>query len=140
LEPARIGSADRKRPDLEVLIGPKRFLVDVYTVHPGAESYAPKAAEKQLWTAAFAESRKVRKYAVMAAEAGADFFPFVVESTGGWGITEFIDAFVTASADSHSAWCPHEFVYGIVRMVGVAVQRGNAWMAEGALQLARRQD
>jgi hypothetical protein len=83
------------------------------------------------------EKRKPRasKYGAMAAEAKAEFFPFVIESSGGWGAkaTEFVDAVIKAAADSHAAWCPHEVVHGIVRLIGVAVQRGNAWMAEGAL-------
>jgi hypothetical protein len=71
----------------------------------------------------------------MAAEEKGGFFPFVIESSGGWGAkaTEFVETVIKAAADSHSAWCPHEVVHGIVRLVGVAVQRGNGWMAEGAL-------
>jgi hypothetical protein len=135
LEPARMSERSRQRTDGEVLIGRRRILFDVSIVHPGAQSYAPKAAGKLLWTAEHAEQRKIRKYAAMAAEAKAEFFPFVIESSGGWGAkaTEFVETVIKAAADSHSAWCPHEVVYGIVRLIGVAVQRGNAWMAEGAL-------
>lgn len=62
----------------------------------------------------------------MAKDAGAVFFPFVVESFGGFGekAVEFIDAFVRAAKSSHSSWCPHEIVYGLPRVVAVSVCRG----------------
>jgi hypothetical protein len=135
LEPARVAGQSHERFDGEVTIGRRRLFFDASIVHPGAQSYAPKAAGKLLWTAEHAEQRKVRKYAAMAAEEKGEFFPFVIESSGGWGAkaTEFVETVIKAAADSHSAWCPHEVVHGIVRLVGVAVQRGNGWMAEGAL-------
>jgi hypothetical protein len=45
-----------------------------------------------------------------------EFFPFVVESFGGFGVkaAEFVDAFVAASKSSHSVWCPREIVYSKV--------------------------
>ncbi len=72
----------------------------------------------------------------MAKASHAEFFPFVVESFGGFGVraAEFISSFVSASKSSHLAWCPHEIVYGVSRDVAIAVQRGNAAMACSALK------
>jgi ribosomal protein L11 len=100
-------------------------------VHPSANSYKVAAAKKQLSTTVIAERRKISKYTEMAKAARAEFFPFVVESFGGFGVkaAEFVDAFVAASKSSHSAWCPREIVYGVTRDVAIAVQRGNAAMA-----------
>ena len=126
---------DKKRPDLEILVGPRRFLVDVSVVNPAAASYALKASTERLSAAAARETVKERKYESMAAEAKAEFFPFVVESVGGFGekATAFVEQLVKATIDSHSAWCPHEVVYGIHRVVAIAVQRGNALMASAAM-------
>ncbi len=81
--------------------------------------------------------QKSAKYRDLAAAAHAEFFPFVVESFGGFGAkaAEFVQSFVRASKSSHLAWCPHEIVYGVSREVAIAVQRGNALMASTALKV-----
>jgi hypothetical protein len=90
-----------------------------------------------LATALQAERRKSAKYRDLAAAAHAEFFPFVVESFGGFGAkaAEFVQSFVRASKNSHLAECPHEIVYGVLRDVAIAVQRGSALMASTALKV-----
>ena len=78
----------------------------------------------------------------MAKDAGAIFYPFVVESFGGFGekAIEFIDAFVRASKSSHSAWCPHEIAFDLLRIVVAALCRGNPRMIARALSLLVREE
>jgi hypothetical protein len=80
LEPPRLDRVDNKRPDLEIYIANKHYLLDVSIVHPSAASYKKAASSKHLATAPQAERRKSSKYRDLAAASHAEFFPFVVES------------------------------------------------------------
>jgi hypothetical protein len=76
---------------------------------------------------------KISSKLYLAAAAHAEFFPFVVESFGGFGATaaEFVQSFVRASIWRGA----YEIVYGVSRDVAIAVQRGNALMASTALKV-----
>jgi hypothetical protein len=80
------GAGGRRRPDLDVTIGGKRFLVDVSIRHPTAPSRVARAAAgRPLLTAERAAHEKMLYHgpSVAALHPPAEFVPFVLESYGG---------------------------------------------------------
>jgi len=85
-EPTGLGinRKDRTRPDADLQIGGKRFLIDVAVVHPLADSHTD-LAKKKLAVAAQKERQKRSRWEEKSAHHGAQFFPVVLETLGGMG-------------------------------------------------------
>ena len=128
LEPLDLEDGSNRRPDLEIIMGGKTFLVDVSIRNPTCPSNSALGAKGKLKVAATAEKEKSKKYEAMALEQGAEFVPFILETHGGFGdrASAFIDLLVKESAALSHAWAPHEVVYGLHHSIAVALHRGSA--------------
>ena len=122
----------RRRPDLDVSLGAKRFLVDVTVRHPCSKSRADRGSRARLAVAEHAERTKTAYHAAATAAARpkAAFVPFVLETFGGVGkqAAEFIKQVLELAGDLAYVWAPKEIVYGLPHACALAVtlQRGNA--------------
>jgi hypothetical protein len=120
----------RRRPDLDVSLGAKRFLVDVTVRHPCSKSRAVRGSRARLAVAEHAERTKTAYHAAATAAARpkAAFVPFVLETFGGVGkqAAEFIKQVLELAGDLAYVWAPKEIVYGLPHALAVTLQRGNA--------------
>ena len=74
----------------------------------------------------------------MARAEGFDFFPFVVETTGGIGAFAVAFAERVASADlEEGKWTYAEVYNGLLTSVSVAVQQGNCEIVREGIRVAR---
>jgi len=108
------------RPDLEVIMGLIRELIDVTIRHP--TSPVPGAA------AAAAVAQKQKLYRELASRVGAQLTPFVIETFGAWdiGAREFVSRIRNFNDRSVTGLSKHDVYYGLSSEVSIAVQRGNA--------------
>jgi hypothetical protein len=77
--------ADDQHTDIRFSLGGQLVYVDVTVVHPTAAAYLARATQGPLRAAASAEAAKNRQYLARAEQENAQFFPFVVETYGGFG-------------------------------------------------------
>jgi len=119
---------ERQRPDLSIVAGTKRYLVDVTVVNPLALSNLAVASSAPLATAEKAAKLKLTKYADLAKRSRATFVPFAVETTGGFckAAVQFVKDVTSAASKLHFSWCPSEEVRGLLPSIAAAVQSGNA--------------
>ena len=131
IEPHRLErppDGSKRRPDLDVTLADKRYLVDVTVRHPAAPSRAYRGARGSLEVAAEAEREKTEYHrAATAAARGAQFVPFAVETFGGLGrqAAEFVKTVSAQMAQLAYTWAPREVVAGLPTAVAVAIQRFN---------------
>lgn len=131
IEPRRLErppDGSKRRPDIAVTLGEKRYLVDVTIRHPAAPSRARRGARGSLAVAAEAEREKTDYHReVTAAARGTQFVPFAVETFGGLGpqAAQFVKTVSAVTAQLAYTWAPHEVVAGLPAAVAVAVQRFN---------------
>jgi len=87
VEPSGIGLArkDRTRPDADLYLSGRRFVIDASIVHPLAPSHTELAASKKLAVAMRREREKRTRWEEKCAARGAVFFPVVLETLGGFG-------------------------------------------------------
>ena len=120
IEPAGLVAGDGKHPDLDVLLGLLRELLDFTVRHPTTTVAGAASA------AAVAQKEKL--YRDLAASVGARLTPFVIETYGAWDnaarefvlrVSKFNDAALTAMSS-------HDILYSMSCEVSIAVQRGNA--------------
>ena len=134
VEPANLRhAADDRRPDIDVLLGLDRLLVDASIRLPDAEPLeATRVASKE----------KHQHYAAQAASLHARVVPFIVETYGAWGdeAVEFAKQLRDHLVAAVKPVNPSEFYYHFCSEASVAVQRGNALVLESALQAARNSE
>lgn len=142
-EPRNLLKDDGRRPDLYATFphGMQETAVDVTVVHPAAETYKRKAAEKSLSAAGVAAKRKRARYQAVLADVGIRFIPFAVESFG--GVCKEARAFMKELALQAAHCGPVGETAALLRrefggMVSVAVQKGNAAMVLAGLAWAAR--
>ena len=138
-EPRDLRDGSNDRPDIDIEIGDKRYLVDVTVRHPCAPSHAASSSRCSLAAARAAEKEKNRKYEEMARLQKATFVPFAVETFGGMGdcASDFVKQLISEGRKHAYVWAPYEIVYGIQHSVAVAIQRGNAAMLSVGLHRSR---
>ena len=125
------GDGSRRRPDLDVTIGGRRFLVDVSIRHPTAPSRVARAATGPPLVTAERGAREKTLYhgpSVAAMHPPAEFVPFVLETYGGLAgqAAAFIKTVITATAQLAYVWAPPEIIHGLPYAIAVAVQRLNS--------------
>jgi hypothetical protein len=108
------------RPDLEVILGLLRELIDVTIRHPTTP--IPGAAS------AAAVAQKEKLYRELASKVGAQLTPFVIESFGAWdtGAREFVSRIRAFNDVAITGMSRHDIFYALSCEVSIAVQRGNA--------------
>ena len=130
IEP-RIYETKRFRPDLDILLADTNIMIDVGITNPCAPSRTSTTA---LAAATTMEKAKVVEYKKFAEERGAKFFPFIIETLGAYGketakvLKVLVKAVFNSNIDS-----PSDYLVQCNRVVAVAVQRGNAGGAPGAV-------
>jgi len=128
-EPRSLSAISDERPDLDVWLGMRRYLIDVAIVSPSAPSNR-RAARRQLATARAMERAKARKYAAMAEANNATVIPFVIEDYGafGEGATSFCRVLSNFLASDGRQASGAQSVEILIAGIAIAVQRGNARM------------
>ena len=130
IEP-RIYETKRFRPDLDILLADTNIMIDVGITNPCAPS-------RTSTTALAAAKAKVVEYKKFAAERGAKFFPFILETLGAYGKETANVLKVLAKAVFNSSIdAPRDYLVQCNRVVAVAVQRGNALVARQGAVLSR---
>ena len=128
--PAHIsGNGDHTRPDLQLVLNGKHYLVDVTIRHPGCKTNIQHGADtEQLAAAHQGEKEKKAKYAAMAKAQQASFIPFAVETYGGLGksATKLINLIASAAEDGLQMLSESEVRKELRESVAIAVQKGNA--------------
>jgi len=122
------------RPDLEVILGVLRELIDVTIRHPTTP--VPGAAS----VAAVAQKEKL--YRELASKAGAQLTPFVIETFGAWDsrAREFVARIRAHNDVAVTGMSKHDIFYALSCEVAIAVQRGNARSLLACLQSALSAD
>lgn len=135
--PTHLSDDDRRVPDLQTFMGIDHDIVDVAIVHPGAPSYARRAA-LPLRTARNMERIKKNKYRDLGIEHKAKIVPFVVETYGAPGeeATKFVRRMAAFSEDQGVGLTRRQVFQQTMQRVAVAVQKGNARMVQACLQRA----
>ena len=140
LEPKHVFSSETgKRPDLQVVLASKVYLIDVTIVNPTAPSNL-RHSQKVLGQATAAEKIKLRKYEELSAQQNCTFIPFVIEVYGGIGkmAQEFLNE-VSVFAHDHMTVCSRfDVVNGLKYAIACSVQRGIALIALGGYANAIR--
>jgi hypothetical protein len=113
---------NNRRPDIEVWIGDRRYLIDVTVTHPLAQSNL-QAAQYQLGASRKAYAGKERKYAPNIAKEDPDtiLVPFVMETLGALH-PEAVKLIKSASQYASSP----SFSRDLYRELSIILQRGNA--------------
>jgi len=130
MEPKHLFSDSAKRPDLQIIIGHKQYLVDVTIVHPTAPANLSHS-QKVLGQAHAAEKSKCRKYDEISLEQHAIFVPFVIETYGGLGAKaqELMNELSIFAIDHAVIRSRYDIVSGLRYAIACSVQRGNALIA-----------
>jgi hypothetical protein len=122
-------NGDHTRPDLQLLLNGRQYLVDVTIRHPPCKTnIGHGAARQQLAAAHQGESEKKAKYAAMAKAQQACFIPFSVETYGGLGKSaRKLIKLIASSAQEQLYMMDEEEVRKELKgSVAVAIQKGNA--------------
>jgi len=131
-----LGPDNERVPDLRLILGPQRVLVDVSIRHPLAPSNV-RRAQRSLATAENGEREKITKYERDAQQMGFRFVPFIIETTGGWGPKARALATELANhADNHMDIPKERALNLLAQGISTAVQIGNAQLLLGCYQAA----
>ena len=127
-EPEHLWTVDNKRPDIDVQLGQKQFLVDVAVVHITAPSYCIKAQHPFGGSQEMVKT-KMDRFCDMAAQLDAAVCPAVLESFG--AVTQpLIDLFKAianhSQQDPYCLWSWNEIYFGLVLETSLLLQIGNA--------------
>jgi len=129
LEPKGLDGTGSRRPDIQVHFPDGSCLVDASITHPAAKTYAPMGSTTPLSAAIYRERFKHRKYDIIAADEKSPFYPFVMETFGGFGPEALV--FLSRLSKSHSALSTspapkNAFRTHVIRALSICLQRGNA--------------
>ena len=128
-EPRNLEAADGRRPDLKLVLGLQKVLVDVVVSHPLTPAHIRRReAWRMLGVARGHQRRKHLKYDRMAARNHAQMLAFSVETCGGMASdAETLLQLVAKLGEEGLALWPKEAVLReLIGAVSIAVQRGTA--------------
>jgi len=130
VEPKNLFSESSKRPDLQIIMGHKHYLLDVTITHPTAPANLSHS-QKPLGQAHAAEKLKCRKYDQITQEQHAIFVPFVIETYGGLGVCaqKLLNELSIFAIDHAVIRSRYDIVNGLRYSIACSVQRGNAMIA-----------
>ena len=120
---------DQLRPDIQLMLNGKQYLVDVTIRHPVCQTNIQRgSAVRQLAAARHAEKEKKAKYADMAKTQQASFVPFAVETHGGLGKSarKLMSLIASVAEDRQQGMTKEEMRKELRGAVAIAVQKGNA--------------
>ena len=132
--------SDDEHTDIRFSLGGQLIYVDVTVVHPTAATYLARATQGPLRAAASAEAAKNRQYLARAEQEHAQFFPFVVETFGGFGkLARQLVKLISDHASGASAlFSPDDIRQAIQRGVHHKLQLRNLRLMTAQLNLAHR--
>ena len=116
------------RPDIDLILGGERILVDVAVVHPTSPSYVVEA-RNALAGAADMIYLKEQKYAEMALALDAKVLPAIMETYGALSdplIKLFKDIADYSSTNPYGLWSRHEIYHGLCLNNSLILQKWNA--------------
>jgi hypothetical protein len=139
MEPQHLFSESSKRPDLQIIMNHKNYLLDVTIVHPTAPSNLTHS-QKILGQAEAAEKLKLNKYEEISLEQHCIFIPFVIETYGGLGrkAQDFLNELSIFAIDHAMIRSRFDIVNGLRYAIACSVQRGNALIASAGYANALR--
>jgi hypothetical protein len=139
VEPKGLFSETAKRPDLQIILNHKNYLLDVTIVHPTAPSNISHS-QKLLGQADVAERLKINKYEELSQNQNAIFIPFVIETYGGLGkkAQDFLNELSIFAIDHTTVRSRFDVVSGLRYAIACSVQRGNAMIASAGYANALR--
>jgi hypothetical protein len=140
-EPRGLAADSGLRPDIMIMMGDKRFLLDVTIIHPTCPTHV-----KQSNAMKTAEDDKTRTYKELAEGHLMEFVPFVVESFGGVAprARVFLGQLSVFAQRWFGPWSQSEIMEGLEDAIAVAVQSYNgaivraAWQKTEAVSRERR--
>jgi hypothetical protein len=139
VEPKHVFSESSKRPDLQIIMNHKSYLLDATIVHPTAPSNL-QHSQKLLGQAEAAEKLKMNKYEELSQDQHCIFVPFVIETYGGLGkkAQEFLNELSIFAIDHAVIRSRFDIVNGLRYAIACSVQRGNALIASAGYANALR--
>ena len=119
--------ADDQHTDIRFALGAVLGYIDVSVVHPTGASVRRRASQRPLATARRAEQVKDRKYLARATAEHALFFPFIVETFGGWGVKAkaFGKLLADYAADHSARWTANDIRVALRKGVSEQLQLRN---------------
>src|SRR3984885_9185689 len=129
-EPRNLFSETSKRPDLQIIMNHKNYLLDITIEHPTEPSNL-NHSQKLLGQAEVSEKLKINKYDEISQEQHCIFIPFVIETYGGLGkkAQDFLNELSIFAIDHALIKSRFDIVNGLRYAIACAVQRGNALVA-----------
>ena len=106
-QPKDLWLDDNRTPDIDLILGGRKILVDVAVVHPSAPSYVVEA-RNPLGGSATMVLTKEEKYAKLADSLGAEVVPAIIETYG-----PPVTLFSGSSRTSPSTRRPSRTLYGL---------------------------
>ena len=130
VEPHHVFSESNKRPDLQIIMNHKSYLLDIAITNPTAPSNVCNG-QTLLGQANAYEKIKIRKYDELAGAQHSNFIPFVIETYGGIGgkAQEFLSELSVFAHDHLTTYSHFDVVSGLRYAMACSVQRGNALIA-----------
>lgn len=137
-------AADRRKPDLDIVLGQQRFLVDVVVVNPADATHAERSARNAKTELKYREAAKINKYRDIAQEHNAVVVPFACSAFGGLGdaalafVQRLRDHLRLTEAERKAAQVgetAEEMAAGLLRDIAVAIARANG---RACVELATR--
>jgi len=132
--------ADDEHTDIRFSLGGQLVYVDVTVVHPTAATYLARATQGPLRAAASAEAAKNRQYLARAEQENAQFFPFAVETYGGFGklARQLVKLISDPASGASALFSPADIRQAIQRGVHHKLQLRNLRLMTAQLNLAHR--
>jgi hypothetical protein len=137
-------SEDRRKPDLDIVLGQNRFLLDVVVVNPADPSHAERSAKNAKTELEYRERAKVRKYRDIAAAQNAVVVPFACSAFGGLGdealkfVQRLRDHLRLTEAERsavQAAETAEDMIAALLRDIATAIARANG---RACVELATR--
>ena len=130
IEPHHVFSESNKRPDLQIIMNHKCYLLDIAVTNPTAPTNVSNG-QTLLGQASAYEKIKTRKYDELARAQHSDFIPFVIETYGGIGgkAQQFLSELSVFAHDHLTTYSHFDVVSGLRYAMACSVQRGNALIA-----------
>ena len=119
----QLDHSDDEHTDVRVALGARLYYRDVSVVHPTCSSYFDAARAGSLRAAKVVERRKIAQCALRARQEHATFFPFVIETFGGFGdqARKFTNLLAIYARSGSDLWTPAEIRRGVQRGVHVSL-------------------
>ena len=131
-EPKHLWTVDNKRPDIDIILGRERVLVDVAVVHITAPAYCARA-QCSLGGSAEMVKTKMDRFSDMANQLNATICPAVLESYGAVSkpLMDLFKAIANHSQqDPYCIWSWNEIYSGLVLETSLLLQIGNSMILQ----------